>query len=184
MKSVFALYVAIWQLSLIECSFDAAVPVGNTDVIIHAVYPCDGVDPSTYSEIELKDDGNEKWVEFMIQMDQAIDDTFTANMVVDQWKNGAWEENIYNTDGTLCDMKEQFARKCWYKLAEASEPKADPTNCYVAPGTYIGKKYQAAGDDLDIPSMLFGTFRVRFDVFNEENDLFFCTMIELEASPK
>ncbi|VEN55861.1 unnamed protein product [Callosobruchus maculatus] len=184
MKSVFALLVAIWQFQIAQCSFDAAVAVWNTEVIPTAVYPCKDVDPISYSEMELKDDGNEKWLEFLFQAEDPLDKTIYAKLTIDQWKNGDWEENIYNNDGNFCEMRDKFYSKAWTKLTEAAQPKTDPKECNIPTGTYVGKKFQLQAEDLDIPSMLFGTFRVRNELYTEDNELYLCTVIELESNRK
>ncbi|VEN40101.1 unnamed protein product [Callosobruchus maculatus] len=120
----------------------------------------------------------------MLVSDSTIDSTFHVRMTIDQWKNGAWEEKIYNTEGNMCELKDKYAAKAWKKLVAAAEPSVDPEECNAPPGTYTGKKFQAETSDLSIPSMLFGTFRVRFESYNEDNDLFFCTMLELECNRK
>nr|CAI5865928.1 unnamed protein product [Callosobruchus analis] len=78
-------------------------------------------------------------------------------------------------------MKDKFFLKAWKKLTKAAGVETD---CSVPAGNYVGKKFQLQSEDLDIPSMLFGTFRVRNELYTEEDDLYLCTVIELESNRK
>nr|CAI5829280.1 unnamed protein product [Callosobruchus analis] len=113
--------------------FQAAVPAENTEVIVTSIYECDGPVPISESNIELKDGDDEKWVEFTFETDSLIDSTYTANLTIDQWKNGAWQENVYSTEGSMCELKNKFIPKAWKKLAEATEPQSDPEDCNIQP---------------------------------------------------
>ncbi|VEN55860.1 unnamed protein product [Callosobruchus maculatus] len=84
----------------------------------------------------------------------------------------------------MCEIRDKFAADAWKKLVEVTEPTTDPEGCNLQPGTYTCKKFQVESSDINIPSVLFGTFRVKMEVYNGENELFFCTMVELECDQK
>ncbi|VEN40103.1 unnamed protein product [Callosobruchus maculatus] len=84
----------------------------------------------------------------------------------------------------MCEMRDTFAAKAWKKLVEVTEPTTDAEGCNIQPGTYTSKKFQMESSDINIPSMLFGTFRVKGEVYNGENELFACAMLELECNQK
>nr|CAI5865927.1 unnamed protein product [Callosobruchus analis] len=81
-------------------------------------------------------------------------------------------------------MKDKFFLKAWKKLTKAAGVETDHTVKNFFQGNYVGKKFQLQSEDLDIPSMLFGTFRVRNELYTEEDDLYLCTVIELESNRK
>nr|CAH7743233.1 unnamed protein product [Callosobruchus chinensis] len=183
MKTSTAILPLLLYIQFAHCSYDDAVEFKETNVNILALYPCEDESISTYHEIELKNDGDKKWAYLFIKMDEDFNESFRAKMTADQWDNGAWQENVYSTEGLFCDMIEQYGHDFYAKFREHMNPPL-PEVCDYKAGDYTLDDFTCTPEDFDIPSMLMGTFKVRLEIMNPAEEKIACVVSELEISAK
>ncbi|VEN49280.1 unnamed protein product [Callosobruchus maculatus] len=181
MKTPTAILTLLFYLQLVQCSYDEAVEFKDTNVNILALYRCEDESISNFHDIELKNDGENKWAYFTIKLDEDFDETFMVRMTADQWDNGAWQENVYSTEGSFCNMIEQYGHDFYKNFREHMNPPL-PEVCKYEKGDYTLNDFTCTPKDFDIPSMLMGTFKVNLEIINPAEEKIACVVCELEIS--
>ncbi|XP_049819269.1 uncharacterized protein LOC109608021 [Aethina tumida] len=175
-------HLAILGLFLFSSGDCKSAPMGKIKSL--SVTDCDVTGPAldlTNNFHNINENGD-KAIDFDLDLPDDFDATdITFNLDVARWEDGAWKEGIYDVDGELCEYMKKYIPGVWTKLKEKIVPKIEE-DCIVPKGKYKMTNFEAEKDDINVPSILYGKFKLTLKLFNPKDENIFCKVYEAEST--
>ncbi|XP_018566602.1 uncharacterized protein LOC108907418 [Anoplophora glabripennis] len=145
-------------------------------------YACEGSDPDYDYFIDVRNinDDGVKVLDVDVTLEDDLSEKWTFILNIDKWNNGDWEEHFYDTEGSICQIINQYVSRAWEKFRKGIVPEI-PDVCHAPADTYKLTSFNVSQTDYDIPVGILGTYKVTGRILNEMGSELICQVIEVET---